>query len=213
MTPPGKTTKSATGNRRKSTGSPIGQARKESVLLAAAKVFAEKGFSSATVRDVADEAGMLSGSLYYYFDSKEAIVEQVLLDYLDTVIREYRAAVADAAGPAEALRELMARALLSVARNRYQVLILQNDWHYVQDFPSISRGQNEIAQIWMDVIDAGMAGGVFRKEFSARMVYRTVMGAVQAIIRWFDPDGPITIDEIIHIETELLLNGVNVPAP
>ncbi|WP_214103696.1 TetR/AcrR family transcriptional regulator [Acrocarpospora catenulata] len=212
MTPPGKTTKSAAGTRRKSTGSPIGQARKESVLLAAAKVFAEKGFSSATVRDVADEAGMLSGSLYYYFDSKEAIVEQVLADYLNTVIREYRAAVAEATGPAEALRGLMARALLSVARNRHQVLILQNDWHYVVDFPGVARGQDEIAQIWMDVIEEGMRAGVFRREFSARMVYRTVMGAVQAIIRWFDPDGPITIDEVIEIETELLLNGVNVPA-
>jgi TetR/AcrR family transcriptional regulator, cholesterol catabolism regulator len=211
MTPPGKTTKSVSQTRRRSMGSPAGQARKESVLLAASKVFAEKGFANATVRDVADEANMLSGSLYYYFDSKEAIVEQVLVDYLGVIIREYQSAVAEAADPSEALTGLMARALRSLVRNRNEVLILQNDWSYVQDFPSIVDRQREVERIWIDVIQAGMDRGAFRGEFSARMVYRTVMGAVQAVIRWFDPAGSVTIDELIEIETVLLLRGVQVP--
>jgi AcrR family transcriptional regulator len=81
--------------RRRSTGSPTGLARKELILSSAAKVFAAKGFSSATVRDIADEAEILSGSLYYYFDSKEAIVEEVLVTYLDEMVRGYHAAVAE----------------------------------------------------------------------------------------------------------------------
>ncbi len=51
--------------------------RRDEVLDAAASVFAEKGFHDATTRDIADRLGLLPGSLYYYFDSKEAAFAEV----------------------------------------------------------------------------------------------------------------------------------------
>ncbi len=51
--------------------------RRDQVLDAAAAVFAEKGFHEATTRDIADRLGLLPGSLYYYFDSKEAAFAEV----------------------------------------------------------------------------------------------------------------------------------------
>lgn len=56
-------------------------------LAAAARVFARKGFHGATTQDIATELGIKQGSLYYYFDSKEAALEEVCLmalrDYVD----------------------------------------------------------------------------------------------------------------------------------
>jgi AcrR family transcriptional regulator len=51
--------------------------RRDEVLDVAAAVFAEKGFHAATTRDIADRLGLLPGSLYYYFDSKEAAFAEV----------------------------------------------------------------------------------------------------------------------------------------
>lgn len=51
--------------------------RRDQVLDAAAAVFAEKGFHDATTRDIADRLGLLPGSLYYYFESKEAAFAEV----------------------------------------------------------------------------------------------------------------------------------------
>jgi AcrR family transcriptional regulator len=52
--------------------------RREQILDAAMRVFAEKGFSRATNRDVAREAGITAGLIYYYFDNKEALLQAVL---------------------------------------------------------------------------------------------------------------------------------------
>ena len=51
--------------------------RRDQVIDAAAAVFAEKGFHEATTKDIADRVGLLPGSLYYYFDSKEAAFVEV----------------------------------------------------------------------------------------------------------------------------------------
>ncbi|MCW5773636.1 MAG: TetR/AcrR family transcriptional regulator [Rhodospirillaceae bacterium] len=53
------------------------QRRRDQVMDAAAAVFAEKGFHAATTKDIADRLGLLPGSLYYYFDSKEAALVEI----------------------------------------------------------------------------------------------------------------------------------------
>src|SRR5215469_1102595 len=61
--------------------------RAEEVIDAAAAVFAERGYHGASTQDVADRLGMRQASLYYYFPSKEAALEQVCLrsvgDFVD----------------------------------------------------------------------------------------------------------------------------------
>jgi AcrR family transcriptional regulator len=194
--------------RRRSTGSPTGLARKELILRSAASVFADKGFSTATVRDIADEAEMLSGSLYYYFDSKESMVEEVLVEYLDLMIRSYQAAVAQADSPATAMEQLMAHALRGLVDQREQLTILQNDWHYVRLMPGVADRHKLVEKVWLETIQQGMDAGVLRSDFDARMIYRTVMGATQAVIRWFDPRGKVSIEDVIAIQTAILLDGI-----
>ena len=52
--------------------------RRDELLAIAAELFAERGFTNTTVRDIADAAGILSGSLYHHFDSKESMVDELL---------------------------------------------------------------------------------------------------------------------------------------
>ncbi|MGI5241994.1 TetR/AcrR family transcriptional regulator [Dactylosporangium sp. CA-139066] len=194
--------------RRRSTGSPTGLARKEVIVRAAAKVFAEKGFSNATVRDIADEADMLSGSLYYYFDSKEAMVEEVLAGYLDVTVRGYQRAADELEDPVEALRELISLALHGLVQYRAEVTILQNDWHNIRPIESIGRRQRDVEKIWLSTLERGIAANVFRSDLDVRMVYRTLMGAIQAVIRWFDPRGKVSVDDVIEVQSSILLDGI-----
>jgi AcrR family transcriptional regulator len=199
-----------TETRRRSTGSPTGQARRREIVRAATRVFAEKGFSSATVRDIADDAGTLSGSLYYYFDSKEAIAEEVLTDYLDTMIAEYREAAENAESSDVALTDLIRLALNAVVRNREEVMILQNDWHYVGGMTGIVERQRDIENLWLRTIQTGIDAGIISGEHSARMIYRTAMGMILAVVRWFDPSGESTIDDVIRVQSDILLQGIRV---
>ena len=64
--------------------------RRAEILRLAADLFAERGFKATTVRDIADAAGVLSGSLYHHFNSKESIIEELLREYVDELLADYR---------------------------------------------------------------------------------------------------------------------------
>ena len=66
-------------------------ARRRELLETAAEVFAEQGYNATTVRKIADHAGMLAGSLYYHFDSKESMLEEILRTFLDELWGGYDA--------------------------------------------------------------------------------------------------------------------------
>jgi AcrR family transcriptional regulator len=67
--------------------------RRAELLELAAKMFAERGYGQTTVRDIADAAGILSGSLYHHFDSKESMVDEILRTFLDELFARYREVV------------------------------------------------------------------------------------------------------------------------
>ena len=58
----------------------------------AGELFAQKGYRATTVREIADAAGILSGSLYHHFDSKESIGDEILSGFINQVLTNYRAA-------------------------------------------------------------------------------------------------------------------------
>ncbi len=57
-------------------------------------MFAERGLKATTVRDIADSAGILSGSRYHHFKSKEQMVEEVMRDFLDWLFSRYEEIIA-----------------------------------------------------------------------------------------------------------------------
>ena len=64
--------------------------RRDELLELAAAMFAERGLRATTVRDIADAAGILSGSLYHHFKSKEEMVDEVLRTFLDWLFERYQ---------------------------------------------------------------------------------------------------------------------------
>ena len=78
-------------------GGPARSGRRADVVQLAGELFAQKGYRATTVREIADAAGILSGSLYHHFDSKESIGDEILSSFINDVLADYRAAAS--AGP------------------------------------------------------------------------------------------------------------------
>ena len=68
-----------------------------------------KGFSNTTVRDIADAAGILSGSLYHHFDSKESMVDEILSTFQDELFGQYDEILASDAAPRAKLEQAVVR--------------------------------------------------------------------------------------------------------
>src|SRR6058998_3112605 len=80
--------------------------RRGELLDIAARLFAERGLRATTVRDIADSAGILSGSLYHHFASKEEMVDEVLRGFLDWLFESYQRIIDTQPNPMERLKGL-----------------------------------------------------------------------------------------------------------
>src|ERR1044071_3970476 len=128
--------------------------RRDELLQLAAEMFAERGFRATTVRDIADAAGILSGSLYHHFDSKESMVDEILTGFLDELFGRYREIVESGLAPKAALEAVVTASLESIDRHHAEVAIYQNDAKYLAQFERfgyIAERGVEFRKIWVGV--------------------------------------------------------------
>jgi TetR/AcrR family transcriptional regulator, cholesterol catabolism regulator len=191
------------------------QDRRELILSTAAEMFARKGLRATTVRGIADAVGVLSGSLYHHFPSKDAILDEVLSRYLDAIRARYAVVLASGKGPAERLHDLVVTSLEIAEEQPHATAIYQNEAQYLremQGFGDIQSAAAEIQQTWLQVIAAGVADGSFRDDIPARVFYRLIRDAVWLSIRWHRPDGPYSTHQLAEDVTALFLHGFAAPA-
>ena len=111
------------------------QDRRAVILASAAELFARKGVGATTVREIADAVGMLSGSLYHHFESKDAIVGEILTGYLRAIQDRYAAVLASGKSPAESLHDLVLTSLEVASEQPGATTIYQNERAYLRERP------------------------------------------------------------------------------
>src|SRR5580698_1237290 len=158
-------------------------------------MFARKGIGATTVREIADAVGVLSGSLYHHFESKDAIVEEILVGYLDTIQGRYATVLESGRSPAESLHDLVLASLRVAAEQPYATAIYQNELHYLRE-------QQRFAEVL-----AG-AEGAFRDDIEPRVFYRLIRDAVWLSVRWHHQDPPERLADDI---TSIFLDGFAAP--
>ena len=188
-----------------------GSERRDEILAIAAELFAERGFAATTVREIADAAGILSGSLYHHFDSKESMADELVHEMLDRVIAAYRRIVATGGDPEQALRELVRKAFAAIASDRATVAVMVNEWNLFAQFPRFAylhEIEEETERLWVRVLERGAETGVFRAELDSRMLYRMMRDAIWVSVRWYRPDGPDGPEQLADAYVDVLLRGI-----
>src|SRR4249920_1642758 len=112
----------------------VTQTRRAELLDIAAKLFAERGFKNTTVRDIADAAGILSGSLYHHFDSKEAMVDELLDSFQTALWEQYDAIESSDRTPKQKLEAVVRVAFDAIDQHHSEVAIFQTDAAYLATF-------------------------------------------------------------------------------
>jgi AcrR family transcriptional regulator len=185
--------------------------RRERILASAEALFARKGVLATTVREIADEVGMLSGSLYHHFDSKEAMVDEIVASYLEDLRARYKAVIAREADPRAKLHDLVAASLEVVEAHPHATEIYQNEVGYltqIERFGYLKNAGKEVQSTWLEVINAGVRDGVFRSDLDAKVLYRLMRDAVWLSVRWFKPTRDYPVSRFAEDCIHLFLDGI-----
>jgi AcrR family transcriptional regulator len=185
--------------------------RRDALVQIAAELFAQQGYRATTVRHIGDAAGVLSGSLYHHFDSKETILDELLSSYLEELLDTYRAIVRSGDDPATTLRALVRASFRSLSEHRAAITVLQNERNYLHTltrFGYLTKSEEEVRRIWITVLRDGVESGGFRADLDPVVTYRFLRDSVWVAVRWFRQDGPLSADELADRYLNLIFNGM-----
>jgi AcrR family transcriptional regulator len=185
--------------------------RREEIIDVAARVIAERGIKGATVRDIGEAAGILSGSLYYHFDSKEQIVLEVLLPSVQAQHERALRLRAEAASASEALEALIRDSVTTTARYPNQSVILRNEARAFRDIEAlapIAEVRSKMLALFVDVVADGQRSGEFRQEIDADIVVRAIFDGMLGAARWFDGPRRRRPDRVAEALVDLYLHSV-----
>jgi TetR/AcrR family transcriptional regulator len=180
------------------------------ILRAAAVCFRQRGYHGASVEQIAQELGMRKGNLYYYFKDKEEILYfchdhsvDLLLDLLKRVRRECRS-------PDERLRRLI-EAFVHMILDELHGTALTLDQKALAPplLAKVIKKRDRFDRAVREILREGMARGQFAPG-DPKLLTFAILGSVNWITRWFDPEGPSTSTEIGKAFADYLIRGLGV---
>ncbi|MFD7787464.1 TetR/AcrR family transcriptional regulator [Streptomyces nojiriensis] len=185
--------------------------RRRELLDTAAEVFAAQGYNATTVRKIADAAGMLAGSLYYHFDSKESMLDEILSAFLTELWDGYDTVLAAGLGPRETIEALVTESFREIDRHRAAVAIYQKESRTLSAQPRfhyLSDSQQKFEKAWLGTLERGVAAKVFRADLDIRLTYRFVRDTVWVAASWYRPGGQHSPEEIARQYLSMVLDGI-----
>lgn len=158
--------------------------RRRDIVRAAVDTFAERGYFSARMHDVAERAGVADGTLYLYFKGKEDLLVTVLEEHADEFLALARRDLGQIADPRERLRRVVERHLVSLGRDRALAQVFQIELRHSRRFlRRVARGRvAQYLHLLEEVIAAGAAAAVFRADVPPEVAARVVFGAIDEMV-------------------------------
>jgi AcrR family transcriptional regulator len=195
------------------------QARPAEILDAALKVFAQKGFAAARMEDIARQAGVTKGTIYLYFDNKEAVFKSLVREVVGTTLETVSANTRNFEGSARDLLRMflttMAQLLVDSDKVVLPKIIIAESSNFpwlaeFYRFEVIERG----LQLMISLVERGIKGGEFRA-LSAEHVARLCVAPVLFCAVWrvtfshLDPK-PYDYKGLIDTHLDILFRGLAV---
>jgi AcrR family transcriptional regulator len=187
------------------------ESRRDELLRIAAGLFAERGYRNTTVRDIADAAGILSGSLYHHFDSKESMVDEILSSFQAELFAGYDEILASAAPAREKIEAAVRLSFRAIDEHHHEVAIFQNEADQLgrmERFGYLAERNEQSRQVWMTLLRSGVEAGALRADLDLELVYRFIRDTVWVAVRWYRPGGELSHDQVAEQYLAILLDGI-----
>ncbi|BBZ04821.1 TetR family transcriptional regulator [Mycolicibacterium chitae] len=184
----------------------------ERILVAAARVMEREGFANASLRQIAEEAGMTKAGLYYHVASKETLL-YALHERFAIKLRDSAQRISESdAAPTDKLRALIVETVQTAGVYQSEGTVFLREYAHLtgEMAVTVGKGRDQFRTDFETVIKEGMDSGEFRSG-DAHLDALAILGACNFTAFWFDPEGAMKIEQIADAFADRLLYGMRTP--
>jgi AcrR family transcriptional regulator len=183
--------------------------RRAAMCRAAAQIFRTRGFDATSVSEIAHALGLTKAGLYHHFESKEALLFEIMTFGLECVRDEVVVPIRGIRDPEDRLRQLIVRHARITTRGQGAVAHLGDE---IRALPPASRKQiEEKMRVYFDLIRntlLELRAARRLREVDVTVATFSILGMILWLPRWFRQDGPLTQDEVAEQIAKFALGGL-----
>lgn len=181
---------------------------RKKILRKAAKLFARKGYTRTTIDDLARATTSSRGALYHYFDSKEAILKDMILEHVEDMATQVAQTIDATEDPVARCRAVIRTIVEVNTRSQDEAKVLLNDQQYLSpaERADIADRQNRIVDLVIESLSQADIGK--RCAEHLRKPYAMLLfGMTNFIYTWYNPRGFVDADRLADMIADVYLNG------
>lgn len=157
-------------------GKPKKKSKKELLFSAAMSIIGERGYSGASVDEIASKAGVAKGVVYYYFDSKAALGEQLIKSGLEFLAEKLKRVITPEMSPEEAITALAHEQMRQIEKRRdFAKFLLSEMWREDREWrETLNSCIENIVNIFVAEIQRGQELGIFKENINVHFTAQTI---------------------------------------
>ncbi|MBI1223918.1 MAG: TetR family transcriptional regulator [Bacteroidetes bacterium] len=182
---------------------------KQKIFEEAARLFQEKGYLAASMRELAQRVGLQVSSLYSHFGSKEELLQKICFDSARAYLEGMKNVEESSAKPSEKVRQLISLHIRIATTDVTSVTIFSDEWRhlsepYLREFLGIRKDyEKRFSKILQQGIDAGEL-----KEMNVTVALFTILTSLRWLHRWYPEKRGISVKSLESEILRVLFDGI-----
>ena len=184
---------------------------KQRITNTSISLFEKKGFAETSIQDIVDSLGVTKGTFYYYFSSKEELLMNIHLDYINGLI-ERQEEILNASNKT-CRQKIYAIAALLIGDIRTKGLsakIFFREMKILSDdkLQEIVPKRDQFRFNLENLIKQGMETGELRTDLNPSIITFGILGILNWSYQWFNPDGAMSENDVADMFVEMIMKGI-----
>ena len=184
------------------------ETRKQEIIITAAKLFKQKGYSAVTMRDLAKSMGIKAASLYNHINSKQEILTDIIISLAEEFTKGMTVIKSSNSNNLDKLRAIVNLHVDITTRNTFGMASLNNDWmHLEEQLNYYMKLRHNYEDNFRDIINQGIANGEITNTNLDVMLF-SMLSTLRSLYIWIPKKEDVKPEELTKQLSEVLINGI-----
>lgn len=184
---------------------------KEQLTKQSIKLFERKGFSSTSVQDIVDASSVTKGTFYYYFTSKESLLMDIHLRYIDDLLNRQKRILDSSETCRNQLVKIIELLINDIQAQGSNVRVYIREMRHLtpENFVIIKKKRRMFHSVIEEIICNGIEKNEFRDSLNPKITTFAILGVTNWSYEWFNPEGDVSSEELAVMYMDFILHGID----